>query len=172
MPEYRFKLTGWPALVVAALVLSISAYQLASRFQRIDESQRDALKAWLSKDYQGRGPRDLAKMVLDYQAGRPVEPPPEERPMDIDFVSLSAHGSRTNVVVRAQITVDGAPPLKGTAVRYFLLSKRSDLANLALGGSKDAGGAWSVVGESPALSYYTALLRPEQVNRYRYNYGQ
>jgi len=168
MAEYRFKLTGWPALSVAALVLAIGAYQLASRFQRVDDAERSALRAWLSKDYQGRGPRDLAKIVLDYRAGHPVEPPPEERPMDIDFVSLSAHGSRTSVVVRAQITVDGAPPPKGPAVRYFLLSRRLEPVPV---GSTDAGDRWSVIGESQALSYYTALLRADRANRLRNDYG-
>ena len=61
MPEDSFKLTGWPAAAVAALVLGVSAYQLTSRFQNVDDNEREALKAWLSKDYQGLGPRDLVK---------------------------------------------------------------------------------------------------------------
>lgn len=144
MPEYRFKLTGWPAAIVAVLVLGVSAYQYASRLQGVDDSQRELLKDWLSKDYQGLGPRDLAKMVLDYREGRAVQPPPEQRPMDIGFVSLSAHGSRANVVVKARISVDGAPPTKGSEVRYFLLSRHAD--------------GWSVLGETRALFYYRALL--------------
>ena len=34
-----------------------------------------------SKDYRGRGPRDLAQRVADYRAGKPVQP------LDIPAVS-------------------------------------------------------------------------------------
>jgi len=39
--------------------------------------------------------------------------------MKIDFTSLAVRGSGEYVVVRAEITVDGKPPIDGVPVRYF-----------------------------------------------------
>jgi hypothetical protein len=158
MAEYTFKLTGWPAVVVGALVLGTAAYQLASHFQRVDNEEGLVLKAWLSKDYQGLGPRDLVQRALDYKAGRPQQPLPEEQPMDIGFRSLSGHGSPTGMVVRADITVGGATPPKGPAVRYFYLGR-------------DPGERWKVWGESTVVDYYTSLLQAKTYLKWRKEYG-
>ncbi len=104
MAETRIELTGWKAIVVAVLILGVSGYRFYSRFQTVSDDGQQALREWLAKDYTGRGPKALAKLVADYRAGTPVEAPdvPAVSP-NVDFVALSAHGSRDAMIVRTQI---------------------------------------------------------------------
>ena len=146
MEEYNFRLTGWKAVAVIALIAAISGYRFFSRFQTVNDAQRDVLSTWLLKDYQGQGPHDLMKRVQEYKAGLPVQPVTELKPMNIDFASLSAHGLSDTMVVKAQITVDGGPPPDGGSVRYFYLTRNLD-------------GVWFVFTETNEYSYYRALLR-------------
>lgn len=146
MAETRIELTGWKAIVVAVLVLAVSGYRFYSRFQTVSDDGRGALREWLVKDYTGRGPKALAKLVADYRAGSPVEPSevPAVLP-NVDFVSLSAHGSRDAMIVRTEISVDGGPPPDGQPVRYLFLTTRP-------------GGGWMVLSESDSFRYYEILL--------------
>ena len=146
MAEYNFKLTGWKAVAVIALVVAISSVRYFSRFQTVNDQGRDALTAWLLKDYNGQGLRDLMKRVQDYKAGLPMQPMTEIKPMNIEFASLTAHGLPSGMVAKAQITVDGSPPPDGRPVRYFYLTRNVD-------------GVWTVFTETDAFSYYRALWR-------------
>ena len=146
MAETRIELTGWKAIVVAVLILGVSGYRFYSRFQTVSDGGQQALREWLVKDYTGRGPKALAKLVADYRAGTPVEEPdtPAVLP-NVDFLSLSAHGSRDAMIVRTQISVDGGPPPDGQPVRYLFLTTRP-------------GGGWMVLSESDSFRYYEILL--------------
>ena len=75
MPETRIELTGWKAIAVAALILALGGARVIMRFQTVPEDGKSALREWLVKDYTGRGPKDLARLVSAYQAGLPVQPP-------------------------------------------------------------------------------------------------
>src|ERR1700736_4636361 len=119
MAETRVELTGWKAIAVLVVILGVSGYRIYSRFTTVNDDGREALRAWLAKDYTGRGPRALAQRVADYRAGLPDRPMPvpAEEPK-VEFVSLSAHGWREAMVVRSEISVDGGPPPDGQPVRY------------------------------------------------------
>src|SRR5882672_3214597 len=147
MGETRIELTGWKAIVVAAIILAVSGYRIYSRFPTVSDDGRAALRDWLVKDYTGRGPRALAQRVAEYRAGQPVQPldvPAEIH--KVEFVSLSAHGWRDAMVVRSEISVDGGPPPDGRPVRYLFLTTKFE-------------GGWMVLSESDSFRYYEALLR-------------
>jgi len=147
MGETRIELTGWKAIVVAAIILAVSGYRIYSRFPTVSDDGRAALRDWLVKDYTGRGPRALAQRVAEYRAGQPVQPldvPAEIH--KVEFVSLSAHGWRDAMVVRSEISVDGGPPPDGQPVRYLFLTTKFE-------------GGWMVLSESDSFRYYEALLR-------------
>jgi len=146
MAETRIELTGWKAIVVAVLVLGVAGYRFYSRFQSVSDDGRGALREWLVKDYTGRGPKALAKRVADYRAGLPDQPleVPAVDP-HVDFISLSAHGSRDAMVVRTEISVDGGPPPDGQPVRYLFLTTKPE-------------GGWMVLSESDSFRYYEILL--------------
>ena len=146
MPETRIQLTGWKAVVVAAIILAISAVRFSMRFPAVTHEGQETLRAWLVNDYEGRGPAALARMVSDYRAGLPVHSPaPPTVAPRVEFVSLSAHGSRDAMVVRSEVTVDGGPPPDGRPVRYLFLTTK-------------VGGGWMVLAESDAFRYYEGLF--------------
>ena len=147
MGETRIELTGWKAILVAVIILGVTGYRVYSRFPTVNDEGRTALRAWLVKDYTGRGMKDLAKRVADYRAGlpdRPVAAPAVEP--NVELVSLSAHGWRDAMVVRSEISVDGGPPPDGQPVRYLFLTTKFD-------------GGWMVMSESDSFRYYYALVR-------------
>ena len=146
MGETRIELTGWKAIVVAVLILGVSGYRFYSRFQTVSDGGQEALRTWLVKDYTGRGPKALAKRVADYRAGLPQQPLdlPAVEP-NVEFVSVSAHGSRDAMIVRTEISVDGGPPPDGQPVRYLFLTTKYE-------------GGWMVLSESDSFQYYETLL--------------
>jgi len=146
MSETRIELTGWKAVAVAVVILAVSVIRFSMRFPTVTDEGRETLRAWLVNDYEGRGPKALAKRVADYRAGLPDRPPelPSVAPR-VDFVSVSAHGSRDAMVVRSEVMVDGGPPPDSRPVRYLFLTTK-------------VGGGWIVLAESDALRYYEALL--------------
>jgi hypothetical protein len=154
MSETRIELTGWKAIVVAALILAVGGVRIMMRFQTVPEEGKGALREWLVKDYTGRGPKDLARFVADYRAGVPVQPPevPAVDPR-VEFTAIAAHGSSDTMIVRCEISVDGGGPPDGMPVRFLFLTTKP-------------GGGWMVLSESDSFNYYTALLD----SRSRYSY--
>ena len=147
MGETRIELTGWKAILMAVIILGVTGYRVYSRFPTVNDEGRAALRAWLVKDYTGRGMKDLAKRVADYRAGlpdRPVAAPAVEP--NVELVSLSAHGWRDAMVVRSEISVDGGSPPDGQPVRYLFLTTKFD-------------GGWMVMSDSDSFRYYYALVR-------------
>jgi len=146
MADTRIELTGWKAIVAAALILGVSGYQIYSRFQTVPNGGQQALREWLVKDYTGRGPKALAQRVAAYRAGVPdaLDLPPASDP-HVEFVSLSAHGWRDAMIVRTEISVDGGPPPDGKPVRYLFLTTKYE-------------GGWMVLSESDSSRYYDVLF--------------
>jgi hypothetical protein len=147
MAETRIELTGWKAIVAAVIILAVTGIRIYWRIPTVNDEGRQALRAWLVKDYTGRGPKAVAQRVADYRAGLPVQPLdlPAEMPK-VEFVSLSAHGWRDAMVVRSEISVDSGTPPDGQPVRYLFLTTK-------------VGGGWMVLSESDSFRYYEALLR-------------
>jgi hypothetical protein len=146
MEQTRFELKGWPAIIVVVLILGVSGYRLYSRFPTVNDDGREALRGWLVKEYTGRGPRALAQRVADYQAGlpdRPVAAPAEEP--KVEFVSLSAHGSPSDMIARVEVSVDGGPPPDGRPVRYLFLTAVPERG-------------WIVFAETDSYHYFEILL--------------
>src|SRR5260370_11682418 len=158
MSETRIDLTGWKAVAIVALILAVSGYRLYSRSQTVTDDGREALRIWLIKDYTGRGPKDLARRVADYQAGLPDRPSDVAKVLTlVEFVSLSAHGTRDAMIVRCEISADGGGPPDGKPVRYLHLTAKP-------------GGGWMVLSEGDSYEYCVALLGLR--SRYDYRSGQ
>lgn len=142
----QFQLTGWKAVVALLVFMALAGIRLSMRFQTIPDDGREAVRTWLVKDYEGLGPGAVAQMVSDYRAGTPVQVPhPAEAPQ-VEFVSMSAHGAPHRMIVRAEISVNGAPPPDDRPVRYLLLTTKFD-------------GGWMVLSETTEYSYYDALVK-------------
>ena len=148
MAEYNFQLRGWHALIGLAALLCFFGAEMYMRIRTVDDGMRDAVRRELLNDYSGRSPKDIARIVAQAREGSPIEPVPEVVQRDIRFTSFAAHGKIGGAVilVRAEITVDGAPPPDGRPVRYFRLSR------------KFMEDGRMVVGESDSYFYYRELL--------------
>lgn len=145
--QTHIELTGWKAIAGLLVLLAIAGIRLAVRFPAVPDEGRDAIHSWLVDDYEGVGTKALVKIASDYQAGLPINLP--ERPAvppQVEFVSLAAHGSRDAMIVRVEVSVNGAMPPDDRPVRYLYLARKF-------------GGGWMVKSETSELGYYEALVR-------------
>jgi hypothetical protein len=142
MPDYKFTLSGWKALVALAIVAAWYGAQVSYRIRPVDDAGRQAIQSWLLRGYRGETPKDLLRKLEDAKAGLPPEPEPP--PMDVQIVSLSAHGGTSHMIVKVEVTVNGDPPPDGRPIRYLYVSRNFD-------------DTWSVLYESSAYAYKSAL---------------
>jgi hypothetical protein len=147
MAEYSFQLRGRQALIAIPLVLGFWGVSMYLHTRSVDAAMQDAVREELLKEYSGRGPKDLARLVTEARAGSPVEPVQPLVQRDVEFTSIAARGKMGAMVtlVRAEVTVDGDPPPDGRSVRYFRMS------------TKFVGDGWMVLGESNSYNYFMEL---------------
>lgn len=146
--ETRLQLTGWQAAVVGALILGVITYQCLSRIQTVNDAGRETVRAWLVREYQGRGVRQEVRDYLRRKAGEDPGPAQQAMPEPaVVITSLAAHGSKDSMVVRVQMKVNDGPPPDGRPVRYVFLDHHAD-------------GRWVAFAQSDALHYYYMLLIP------------
>ena|ERR1700688_3224874 len=147
MPEYNFQLRGWHAIVAIVALLGYMGISVALRVRSVDDEMRAAVREQLLKDYSGRSPKDIARIVEEARAGSPIE---ELKPIiqrDVEFISIAAHGRMGGRVayVRVEVAVDGGPPPDSRSIRYFSISRKLD-------------GGWMVIGETRSYNYYRELV--------------
>ena len=149
MPTYNFQFRGWHALLAVIALLGFYGLKMYTRIRTVDDGIRQAVRQELLNEYSGRGPKDIARLVTEARQGQPVDPVPAIVQRDIEFTSISARGrlGAEFILVRAEITVDGAPPPDGQPIRYFRVEREF----------MDDG--YMVIGASNAYSYFTELVR-------------
>jgi hypothetical protein len=148
MPEYNFQFRGWHALIGVALLVGFFGLRMYMRVRTVDAAMRDAVREELLNEYSGRGPKDVARIVSEARAGEPVEAVQPVIQRDVEFTSIAARGKMGArfLLVRAEVTVDGAPPPDGHAVRYFRVSR------------KFMDGGWMVIGPSDSYNYFMEMM--------------
>ena len=142
MPDYKFTLSSWKALIALAVVAAWYGAQVSYRIRPVDDAGRQAVQAHLLRGYRGEDASGLLRKLADAKAGLPPEPEPP--PMDVQIVSISAHGGTSHMIVKVEVTVNGAPPPDDRPIRYLYLSRNPD-------------DTWSVLYESSAYAYKSAL---------------
>jgi hypothetical protein len=147
MAEYNLQLRGWQAFIAIPLLLGFWGIQTYLRVRSVDDAMRDAVRAELLNEYSGRGPKDVARLVTEAREDSPIEPVQPLVQRDVEFKSIAACGKMGGrlTLVRAEVTVDGAPPPDGRSVRYFRMSGKLT-------------GGWMVVGESDSYGYFMQLV--------------
>jgi hypothetical protein len=148
MAQYNFQLRGWPAVIAVAAIAGFTGLKVYLRVRPVDDAMRDAVRVELVKEYSGRGPRDVTRILTEAHQGLPVESLPPLMQREVEFTSMAARGGSDGLVVRADVNVDGGAPPDGRAVRYFRVSR------------KFGGDGWMVVGESDAYRYFMELMPP------------
>ena len=142
---YRFTLTGWKALIALAIVGGWYGLRAYMNMQPVTDDQRQVIEEFLTNEYSGNSPQDLLRRLQAANAGQPADPVPAS-PVHANLVSAAAHGNNSHVIVRVEVTVDGAPPPDGRSVRFLSLSHQA--------------GKWVVLWNATSYQYSHALWSP------------
>src|ERR1700730_15597962 len=90
MAQYNFQLRGWPAVIAIAAIGGFTGLKMYLRVRPVDDAVRDAVRVELVKEYSGRGPRDVARILTEAHQGSPVESLPPLVQRDVEFRSIAA----------------------------------------------------------------------------------
>ena len=146
MSEIKIKLTGWKAIVAILAVLAFLAYRYNAMHTTVATEAADELRFWLAAEYMAAGLPALEQAV---ESGDAVAAEIQAQEIlareRIEFPDLSARGSPEDVVVRAEILVDGRAPPIGKPVRYFRMEH-----SMVTG--------WRMQREVHAISYYLRFI--------------
>ena len=146
MSGIKIKLTGWKAIVAILAVLAFLAYRYNAMHTTVATEAADELRFWLAAEYMAAGLPALEQAV---ESGDAVAAEIQAQEIlareRIEFPDLSARGSPEDVVVRAEILVDGRAPPVGKPVRYFRM-EHSMLTG------------WRMQREVHAISYYLRFI--------------
>ena len=121
----EIQLKGLPAVAVVILVLGFGAYRVHSMQTTLETDAVEELKFWILSDYARQALADLpddVNTVSDQQATETAEKIQAlER---IEFTSIKAKGmwksgKDADVIVKADLLVDGQPPPDGVSTRYY-----------------------------------------------------
>ena len=139
---YRFTLTGWKAFIALAIIGGWYGLRAYMNMQPVSDDQRQAIEEFLTNEYSGNSPQDLLRRLQAANAGQPIEPV-QAAPLHVNLQSAAARGNGSHVIVRVEVTVDGAAPPDGRTVRFLSLSHQAD--------------KWVVLWNSTSYQYSRAL---------------
>lgn len=140
------RLTGWKALVGVVVLVGFVGYRYAAMRATLATDAADELRLWLAGEYQAAGLPELERALAAGDRAAAERSAAEIIARDrISFRDLRARGEPNDVVVRAEIAVDGRPPPVGGAVRYF----RMQYSTLT---------GWRLARETTALSYHLRVF--------------
>ncbi len=146
MSEIKIKLTGWKAVLVLVAVAGFLGYRYYALHTTVATEAADELRFWLAAEYMAAGLPALEQAV---ESGDAVAAEIQAQEIlareRIEFTELSARGSPEDVVVRAEILVDGRAPPVGEPVRYFRMEH-----SMVTG--------WRMQREVHAISYYLKFI--------------
>ncbi len=146
MSEIKIKLTGWKAVLVIVAVAGFLGYRYYTLHTTVATEAADELRFWLAAEYMAAGLPALEQAV---ESGDAVAAEIQAQEIlareRIEFTELSARGSPEDVVVRAEILVDGRAPPVGGPVRYFRMEH-----SMVTG--------WRMQREVHAISYYLKFI--------------
>ena len=146
MSEIKFKLTGWRAIVVLLGVLAFLVYRYNALHTTVATGAAEELRFWLAAEYIAAGLPALEQAVESADpAAAELQAQDVLARERIEFTELSARGTPDDVVIRAEISVDGHAPPVGDPVRYFRM-KHSMVTG------------WRMQHEVHAISYYLKFI--------------
>ena len=139
---YRFTLTGWKALLALAIFGGWYGLRAYMNTQPVSDDQRQVIEEFLTNEYSGNSPQELLRRLQAANADQPIDPP-NAAPLHVSLHSAAARGDYNHVIVRVEVTVDGAAPPDGRSVRFLSLTRQA--------------GKWVVLWNSDSYQYSRAL---------------
>ena len=142
MSEIKIRVTGWKAIAVLVLAAAFVGYRYNAMRSTVATEAADELRFWLAAEYVAMG---LPALEQALESGDSIAAELQAREIvardRIEFPSLTARGEPDDVVLRAEILVDGRTPPDGESVRYFQM-RHSTVTG------------WRMRREVTAVSYY------------------
>lgn len=146
MRERTVRLTGWKALVALVVLAGFVGYRYYAMRATMATEAADELRLWLAAEYQAAGLPELEHALATGDRAAAQRSATEIIARDrIVFIGLEGRGKPDDLVVRAEISVDGRPPPVGSAVRYFRMQY-------------SAVTGWRLTRETTAVSYYLRVF--------------
>lgn len=134
----RITLTGWKAVAVLAVVVGVGGFRVVSARASLDTQGRAALEDAIATRIQGR-----------MMAGGSVTTEDDVRALleagEVEILSMQAHGSGEDVVVRVELEASPTLPAGTELVQYHRMEHGSVTG-------------WRVRGETTAAAYWLAVL--------------
>lgn len=115
----NIKLTGVNALIVIVAIVAIGGYQVVLGRGALDSEVTEKIKMELMPEYLGPHIENARRALEAGDMDEVTASTDEILGKRLEFKSLSARGSGDNVIVRAEVLINGRPPEDGKAVRYF-----------------------------------------------------
>ncbi len=116
----QLRITGWKAVVVLVAIGAFAVFRYQGARATLPTEGADELKLWLTSEYISEGLPGLEQSVEANDSAAIAAMANEILARDrVTFRSIKAHGALDDIVVRADIRVDGGPPPVGDRVRYF-----------------------------------------------------
>jgi len=142
MTDIKIRVTGWKAIAVLVIVAAFVGFRYNAMRSTVATEAADELRFWLAAEYMSMGLPALEQAIESGDAAAAELQAREIVARDrIEFPSLTARGAPDDVVVRAEILVDGDTPPDGQSVRYFLMEHSTVTG-------------WRMRREVTAVSYY------------------
>ena len=148
MSEIKIQLKGIHAVIALVALAGFFGYKYYNVQTTLDTEGAEVLKNFIRGDYLSHAM--IGIQATDFKAGNIEDIEKKVQKVlgagKIDFFSLKARGTSNDIIVRAEISVNGKPPETGKAVRYF----RMEYYTIT--------GHWRVHREVTAFSYHSKFF--------------
>lgn len=143
MAEMTIKLTGWKAVAALAAIVVLAILHQTFIRRSLNEEAVEEIRPYIQGEVitaavGDRDPWEMSKTELQAAGEKAM------KAQKVELKNVTASGFGSEVVVRVEISVDGAPPPDGRTVRYY----RMDHSYLL---------GWTYRKEVNAFAYYTKL---------------
>jgi len=113
------KLTGWNAIVAIVALVGFLAYSSIPATLPLDGDAADRIRLELRSEFVRGNIDDMKSAIAEGDNEKLQENVDKVVKSAITFKSLKSKGWGDDVVVRAEILVNGLPPFTGEPVRYY-----------------------------------------------------
>lgn len=134
------RLKGLPAILLCVALAVFGGFRSLTAGADLEPQVAQELARRLGAEYVGQQLRGVAVEDLT-----PAKVDSVLASQNVTFASIDARGRRNDMVVRAEILVDGRPPADGSHVRYYRVSH-------------GAVTGWRVERETTAFAYYSRIF--------------
>ena len=142
----EIQLTGKTAIIVAVIVIAFGLFNYSKMHQSLDTDAKKEIITYIQYEIL----REYVPSLTEaFKTGNPAANELSEEMLkkrdSIQIVSLKAKGSKKDVIIKAEVLIDGKVPSNGKSIRYY----RCEYSNLL---------GWRINYETSSWSYRLKLF--------------